>query len=50
MLEISNVETTWDVSLETKDKDAPNNDLWKLPISNDALSRLQQEDVFCKIS
>ena len=47
-LEVSNVETTQDVSLETKDKDAPNNDLWKLPISNDTLSRLQQEDVFCK--
>ena len=47
-LEVSNVETTQDVSLETKDKDAPNNDLWKLPMSNDTLSRLQQEDVFCK--
>ena len=47
-LEVSNVETTQDLSLETKDKDAPNNDLWKLPISNDTLSRLQQEDVFCK--
>ena len=34
--------------METKDKDAPNNDLWKLPISNDTLSRLQQEDVFCR--
>ena len=47
-LEVTNVETTQDVSLETKDKDAPNNDLWKLPINNDTLSRLQQEDVFCK--
>ena len=36
------------VSLDTKDKDATYNDLWKLPISNDTLSRLQQEDVFCK--
>ena len=34
--------------METKDKDALNNDLWKLPISNDTLFRLQQEDVFCK--
>ena len=40
--------TTQELSLETKDKDAPNNDLWKLPISNDTLSRLQQEDVLCK--
>ena len=47
-LEVSNVETTQDLSLKTKDKDAPNNDLWKLPINNDTLSRLQQEDVFCK--
>ena len=47
-LEVSNVETTQDVSLKTEDKDAPSNDLWKLPISNDTLSRLQQEDVFCK--
>ena len=47
-LKVSNVETTQDVSLETKDKDVPNNDPWKLPISNDTLSRLQQEDVFCK--
>ena len=47
-LEVTNVETTQDVSLVTKDKDAPNNDLWKLPIHNDTLSRLQQEDVFCK--
>ena len=47
-LEVSNVEITQDVSLETKDKDASNSDLWKLPISNDTLSRLQQEDVFCK--
>ena len=48
MLKVSNVETTQDVSLETKDKDTPNNDLWKLPISNDTMSRLQQEDAFSK--
>ena len=47
-LEVTNVETTQNISLETKDKDAPNNDFWKLPINNDTLSRLQQEDVFCK--
>ena len=40
-LEVSNVETTQYVSLETKDKDAPNDDLWRLPISNDTLSKLQ---------
>ena len=47
-LEVTNVEATQEESLETKDKDAPDNDLWKLPISNGTLSRLQQEDVFCK--
>ena len=47
-LEVSSVETTQDLSLETKDKDAPNDKLWKLPLNNDTLSKLQQEDVFCK--
>ena len=47
-LQVSNVETTQDLSRETKDKDAPNDNLWKLPIDNDILHRLQQEDVFCK--
>ena len=37
-LEVSNVETTQDLSLEMKDKDAPNDNLWKLPIDNDTLS------------
>ena len=46
-LEVSNVETTQDLSVETKD-DTPNDNLWKLPITNDTLSKLQQEDVFCK--
>ena len=47
-LEVTNVEATQKESLETKDKDALDNELWKLPISNHTLSRLQQEDVFCK--
>ena len=47
-LEVSNVKTTQDISLNVKDTDASNNDLWKLPINNDTLSKLQQEDVFCK--
>ena len=34
-LEVSNVETTRDLSLEMKDKDTPNDNLWKLPIDND---------------
>ena len=47
-LEVSNVETTQGLSLEMKDKDAPNDNLWKLPIDNDILHKLQWENVFCK--
>ena len=47
-LEVSNVEITQGLSLKAKDKDAPNDRLWKLPITNDTLSKLQQEDVFFK--
>ena len=47
-LEVTNVEAIQKKSLETKDKDASDHDLWKLLISNDTLSKLQQEDVFCK--
>ena len=47
-LEVSNVETTQDLSLEMKDKGVPSDNLWKLPIDNDTLCGLQQEDVFCK--
>ena len=45
---MSNVETTQNLSLETENEDASNDNFWKLPISNDALHKLQQEDVFCK--
>ena len=47
-LEVTNVEATQKELPETKDKDAFDGKLWKLPISNDSLSRLQQEDVFHK--
>ena len=40
-LEVSNIETTQNLSLETNDKDAPNDNLWKLPIDNDILHKLQ---------
>ena len=46
-LEVSNVETSQDTSLNVNDTDAFYNDLWKLPISNDTLSKLQQKDMFC---
>ena len=44
-LETPNVETTQDLCVETKDKEAHNDNLWKLPINNDTLSKLQQKDV-----
>ena len=47
-LEVTNVEATQKRPPEIKDKDASDNNLWELPISNDTLSRLQQEDVFYK--
>ena len=47
-LEVSNTGTTQNLSLEMENEDAPNDNLWKLPIGNDALHKLQQEDVFCK--
>ena len=46
-LEVTNVKTTKKESLETQDEDASDKDL-KLPINNDILSKLQQEDEFCK--
>ena len=47
-LKVTNVEATQKELPETKDKDASDGKLWELPIGNDTLSRLQQEDVFCK--
>ena len=47
-LEVSNVETTQNLLLETENEDACNDNFWKLPIGNDVLHKFQQEDVFCK--
>ena len=46
-LEVSNVETSQDTSLNVNDTEVSNNDLWKLPINNNTLSKLQQKDMFC---
>ena len=46
-LEVSNVETSQKISLHVDDTGVSNDDLWKLPLSNDTLSKLQQEDMFC---
>ena len=47
-LEITNIEATKKKSFETQDEDASDKDPWKLPISDDILSKLQQEDGFHK--
>ena len=47
-LEVSNVESTLNLSLDTENKDTSDDNLQKLPMSNDILHKLQQEDVFCK--
>ena len=47
-LEVTNVEVTQKKSLETWGGDVSDEYLWKLLISNDILSTLQQEDNFCK--
>ena len=47
-LEVSNIENTQGLSLEMKDKGILNDIIWKLPIDNDILYKLQWEDVFCK--
>ena len=46
-LEVTNVETTKRKSVETQEEDDCDEDLWKLPISDDTLSKLQEEDDFC---
>ena len=46
-LEVSNVETSQNTSLHVNDTEVSNDDLWKLPLSNNTLSKLQQKDIFC---
>ena len=46
-LEVSIVETSQNTSLSVDDTEASNDNLLKLPLSNDTLSRLQQKDIFC---
>ena len=45
-LEVSNVETSQNTSLHVNDIEASNDELWKLPLSNDTSSKLQQKDIF----
>ena len=46
-LEVSNVETPQDTSLNVNDINAPDSILLDLPINNDSLFKLQQKDLFC---
>ena len=47
-LEVTNVETTKKKSVETQDENDCDEDMWVLPVSDDTLSKLQQEDDFCE--
>ena len=46
-LEVSNVETPQDTSLNDNDINAPDSILLDLPVNNDLLFKLQQKDTFC---
>ena len=48
-LEVSNVETSQDTSLYVSYTEVSNNDHWKLPLSNDTLSKLQKRMSFATI-
>ena len=46
-LEVSNIETTQDVSVHDDDESDANNIQLELPINNNMLFELQQKDMFC---
>ena len=46
-LEVSNVETPQDTSLNDNDINAPDSILLDLPVNNNLLFKLQQKDTFC---
>ena len=46
-LEVSNIETTQDVSVHNDDECDANNIQFELPINNNMLFELQWKDVFC---
>ena len=48
-LEMSNIESTLNSVPDTETKDVSDSNLQKLPIGNDILHRLQQEDLFVRI-
>ena len=46
-LEVSNIETTQDISVQVNDDSNVNDSLLELPIDNNMLFKLQQKDTFC---
>ena len=46
-LEVSHIDTTHDTTVYVNDENNDDNKLMELPIDNDTLYRLQQEDKFC---
>ena len=46
--EVSNIKSTLNSVTDTETKDVSDSNLQKLPMGNDILQRLQQEDAFCK--
>ena len=48
MLEVTNVDTTQDMSVSVNENNDTNNNQWELPISNNILFQMQQKDMFCK--
>ena len=47
-MEVSNIETPQDTSLNVNDINTPDSIHLDLPINNDSLFKLQQKDTFCK--
>ena len=48
MLEVSNIDTTQDMSVSVNENNNTNNNQWELSISNNILFQMQQKDMFCK--
>ena len=46
-LEVSNVETSSNITLHVDGTKNSNDVLWELPMNNKTLSELQQKDIFC---
>ena len=47
-IEVTHIESTLNSITDIKTKDTSGNNFQGFPINNDALQKLQQDDVFCK--